>query len=76
MRPAKIRNKLGELLARRGMSQTELARQVGDRVSLVNHYCTNGIKTKRIAERYAAELHCDPAELMEFTSSRTRAGEQ
>ena len=70
MRPAKIRNKLGELLARRGMSQTELARRLDVRVTLVNHYCINGIKTKRIAERYAAKLHCNPAELMEFAIPR------
>ena len=80
MRSAKIRNGLGEILARRGMSQTQLARIAGDRVTLVNHYCTNGIKTKRIAERYAAFLHCDPAELMDFSAGararKTPAEEQ
>lgn len=53
------------------MSQTELARRLGVRVTLVNHYCINGIKTKRIAERYASKLHCNPAELMEFDINST-----
>lgn len=69
MRPAQIKNRFGKLLAARGISQTEFARQLGVRVSLVNYYCSKGIKTKRVAERYAAKLNCDPAELMEFESS-------
>lgn len=60
----------------RFLSQTELAERLGVRPNNISIMEQKGIQQIKTAERYASVLQCRPEELMEFTSSRTRAGKQ
>lgn len=49
-----------------GMTQQEISRQTGINRTTVNRQCRDGIRTLRIARRYAEALKCKPQELLEF----------
>ncbi len=54
----------------------ELRGRLGVRPNNISIMEQKGIQQIKTAERYASVLQCRPEELMEFTSSRTRASEQ
>lgn len=49
-----------------GLSQRDFARVTKQSVTLINHFCVNGIKTARIAKKYAKILDCEPESLIDF----------
>lgn len=49
-----------------GFTQTEFARVAKQNVTLINHFCVNGIKTARVAKKYAKLLDCEPESLIDF----------
>lgn len=65
--------KLKDRLQALRMSQTDLAKLVKGKVSNINHACKEGVRTGRMAARYAAVLGCSPADLIEFTSNKQRS---
>jgi len=58
--------KLLEMRKKRGINQKELARQVSRIPSSVCRLEKIGIKTTRVAKRYAKVLDCEPLELLEI----------
>ena len=62
--------KLQDRLQASGMSQTDFAKLVNGKVSNINRACKEGVRTGRIAARYAAILGCSPADLLEFASNK------
>lgn len=59
----KLRQRLDEL----GLTQSELSRRMNRDVKLVNHACSSGIKTVRVAEIYAPYCDCDPLDLLDVS---------
>ncbi len=55
------------------LKQIEVSQKTGIKYKTVNRQCIQGIKTVRVAERYAPYLNCDPQELLEFTARSPRA---
>ncbi len=49
-----------------GMTQMEIAKQIGIDRKTVNRQCRDGIRTVRVARRYAEILKCRPQELLEY----------
>ena len=49
-----------------GMTQMEIAKQIGIDRKTVNRQCRDGIRTVRVAQRYAEILKCTPQELLEY----------
>jgi DNA-binding Xre family transcriptional regulator len=45
--------------------QSELAAAVGIKQNTLHNHVANGVKTMRIAKRYAAALGCDARDLLE-----------
>lgn len=62
--------KLKDRLQALRMSQTDFAKLVKGKVSNINRACKEGVRTGRIAARYAAVLGCDPRDLLEFASNK------
>lgn len=62
--------KLKDRLQALRMSQTDFAKLVKGKVSNINRACKEGVRTGRIAARYAAVLGCDPRDLLEFASKQ------
>ena len=62
--------KLKDRLQALRMSQTDLAKLVKGKVSNINRACKEGVRTGRMAARYAAVLGCSPADLIEFASNK------
>ena len=60
--------KLQDRLQASGMSQTDFAKLVNGKVSNINRACKEGVRTGRIAARYAAVLGCSPADLLEISA--------
>ena len=58
--------KLQQKLKILGLKQIDLSRRSGIKYKTVNRQCHSGIRTTRIAKRYAAVLQCKPEELLEF----------
>lgn len=48
-----------------GLSQAELARLSKVKIKTLNRSCRTGIKTVRVAKRYAEALGCDWRELLD-----------
>lgn len=57
--------KLKQQLKNMRLKQTDLAKQSGVSIKTLNRSCQNGIKTVRVARRYAAVLGCDWRELID-----------
>jgi hypothetical protein len=57
---------LKKILKQRAVSQTDFARKGGLSLSLVNAHACRGIKTIRVAQRYATLLNCDPLKLIDI----------
>lgn len=49
-----------------GLRQVELAELTGIKVKTVSRQCITGIKTIRVAKRYARVLNCNPLDLIEL----------
>lgn len=49
-----------------GMKQYEISRQTGINYKTVNRQCRDGIRTLRVAQRYAEVLKCHPLDLLEY----------
>ncbi len=49
-----------------GMTQQEIAKQTGIDRKTVNRQCRDGIRTVRVARRYAEIMKCKPQELLEY----------
>ena len=62
--------KLKDRLQALRMSQTDFAKLVKGKVSNINRACKDGVRTGRMAARYAAVLGCDPRDLLEFASKQ------
>ena len=62
--------KLKDRLQALRMSQTDFAKLVKGKVSNINRACKEGVRTGRIAARYAAVLGCDPRDLLEFANNK------
>ena len=56
---------LVNIIRSRGLSQKDVARRTGVKYKTVNRQCITGIKTPRVAKRYAAVLCCDWRELLD-----------
>ena len=48
-----------------GLSQKDVAQRTGVKYKTVNRQCITGIKTPRVAKRYAAVLGCNWRELLD-----------
>lgn len=57
-------SRLKQKLKERGLSQTELARITNVKMKTLNRSCQTGIKTIRLAKRYAKALNCDWKDLL------------
>ena len=58
------------------LTQKEFAHRAGVKATALNHSCRHGIFTIRLAERYAALLHCTPDELLEFSACKTKSADK
>ena len=61
--------KLSQALKARNISQRELAKRLGMKATALNYACKNGVKTIRIAIRYAKALSCSWQEVLETPES-------
>ncbi len=61
---AKTENALRRFRRKAHLTQEELGKRCGVSKSCVCVHERKGIKTIRLARRYAAELNCDPLELL------------
>lgn len=61
--------KLLRMLKAKRITQRELANRLGMKYTALNYACKYGVKTARVAERYAAQLGCLPNELIDFEES-------
>ena len=69
--------KLKQIRLSRNMKQAELARSLNVQRACVSIAEKKGIRNADAAERYAAVLHCHPADLIDFKiPPRTCAGKQ
>jgi len=61
-----IRIRIGEILLRKRLTKTELARRVGAAKPLVNQICNGNVRpSRRRATQIAEELGRDPGELFQ-----------
>ena len=58
-------NRLIKAIRLRGLSRKDVARRTGGQYETVKRQCITGIKTPRVAKRYAAVLCCDWRELLD-----------
>ena len=49
-----------------GQTQQEISEQTGIDRKTVNRQCRDGIRTVRVARRYAEVLKCHPMDLLEY----------
>lgn len=56
---------LKKIIIQRGLRMVEVAKKAGLKYKTVNRQCITGIKTTRIAKRYAEVLKCDPLKLLD-----------
>lgn len=49
-----------------GLKQQEISEQTGINSKTVNRQCRDGIRTVRVARRYAEVLKCHPRDLLEY----------
>ncbi|HBJ95952.1 MAG TPA: hypothetical protein DDZ11_05740 [Lentisphaeria bacterium] len=61
--------RLSQALKARNISQRELAKRLGMKATALNYACKNGVKTIRIAIRYAKALSCSWQEVLETPES-------
>lgn len=62
--------KLIRMLKAKHITQRELADRLGMKYTALNYACKYGVKTARVAERYAKYLECHPEDLIDFGASR------
>lgn len=58
--------KLRAILKTRELRQNKFARRIGVSPQVMNFHVKHGIRSVRIARRYAEALNCRPEELIEF----------
>lgn len=68
-----MKSRLMQQIKKLNLKQVEVSQKTGIKYKTVNRQCIQGIKTVRVAERYARFLNCDPGELLEFSNRATRA---
>lgn len=56
---------LKKIITLRGLRMVEIAKRAGMKYKTVNRQCITGIKTTRVAKRYAEVLKCSPLELLD-----------
>ena len=56
---------LKKIITLRGLRMVEIAKKAGMKYKTVNRQCITGIKTTRVAKRYAEVLKCSPLELLD-----------
>ena len=54
-----------KVIRSRGLRQKDVAQRAGIKYKTVNRQCITGIKTPRVAKRYASVLCCDWRELLD-----------
>jgi len=59
-----VKTKLKKRLEKSGVCQLELARLTATDPAVISRQTRDGVRTLRIAKRYAAALKCDPLELL------------
>ncbi len=59
-------SRLKRKIKARGLTQQEISEQTGINSKTVNRQCRDGIRTIRVACRYAAVLKCHPQDLLEY----------
>lgn len=56
---------LKKIVILRRMRMVDIAKKAGMKYKTVNRQCITGIKTTRVAKRYAEVLKCSPFELLD-----------
>lgn len=59
-------SRLKQKIEKSGMKQVELATITGVKAKTISRQCITGIKSIRVAKRYAAVLNCNPLDLIEL----------
>ena len=59
-------SRLKTQIQKRGLKQKDVARLAKTSITAVNHLCSRGIRTVRVAKIYAPLLQCRPQELIEI----------
>lgn len=59
-------SRLKAMIDAKGTTQAEIARITRIKYKTVNRICQTGIRTIRIAKKYAEALKCSPLELLEY----------
>lgn len=59
-------SRLKRRIKRSGLKQREISEQTGISSKTVNRQCREGIRTIRVARRYAEVLRCHPMDLLEY----------
>ena len=59
-------SRLKRKIKARGLKQQEISEQTGINSKTVNRQCRDGIRTMRVACRYAEVLKCQPQDLLEY----------
>ena len=59
-------SRLRKKIKARGLTQEEISRQTRIDSKTVNRQCRDGIRTTRVARRYAEVLKCHPLDLLEY----------
>ena len=57
---------LKKRILKSGLKLKDMSRLTNIKYKTVSRQCVTGIKTVRVAQRYAKALGCSPAELLEF----------
>lgn len=61
-----MRSRLKQQVEKSGMKQVELANLTGVKAQTISRQCIAGIKSIRVAKRYAAVLNCNPLDIIEL----------
>ena len=59
-------SRLKQKIKSSGMKQYEISSRTGINYKTVNRQCRDGIRTTRVARRYAKVLKCHPLDLLEY----------
>ena len=59
-------SRLKRKIRRSGLNQREVSERTGISSKTVNRQCREGIRTMRVARRYAEVLKCHPMDLLEY----------
>lgn len=59
-------SRLKRKIKRSGLKQREVSEKTGVNSKTVNRQCRDGIRTIRVARRYAGVLKCHPMDLLEY----------